>query len=189
MTYSRVKLVNNGMGALGFLCPPGHPNLTHALEAPQRGDVATYALTRALETPGDFPAAVMAEVRALFASAQLVCSEKWVRHVYGYFRNCYSPNGVDRSVVDVTRSGPPEHHLAVLTIREYFPDHQPRLDLIANPGNGYGAWPCTKCGQRVQYEARYDAHAAVNTRQDGTGMTHWSYGVDCPNGGQHEIAD
>lgn len=187
MTYSRVKVVNNGMGALGFLCPPGHPHHTYALEAPQRGDKATYPLSRALETPLDFPSAVVSEVRVLFGSAQLVCSEKWMRNVYGYFRGSYSPDGTDRTASHAVSTGRPEHHLAALTVREYFPDHQPRLDLIADPGNGYGSYPCVKCGQRVQYEARHDAHTTVTVTPDDRGVNQWDYRTECPRGGQHEI--
>lgn len=181
MTYSRAKVVNNGMGAAGFLCPPGHPSLTYMVEVPRRNDADSYSLTSVLEDPAEFPSAVVKEVRGLLTSAQLVCSEKWVRHVYGYFRNCYSPNGTVRDVTRMVSTGAPEHHLAVLTIREYFPDHQPRLDLIDDPGNGYGARPCTKCGQTVQYEARVDAHVVILPG------ARWSYNAECPNGGQHEI--
>ena len=81
----------------------------------------------------------------------------------------------------VTLSLPPEHHLGYLCVREYFPDHQPRLNLIADPGHGYGAGTCSKCGQRVQYEARHDALCVV------TSGARWRYDPDCPRGGQHEI--
>ena len=72
----------------------------------------------------------------------------------------------------------PERHLAVLTVRHYFPDHTPRLDLIADPGKGYGSWPCTKCGERVQYEAKFDKLARFTDRSDDPG---------CPQGGDHTI--
>lgn len=72
----------------------------------------------------------------------------------------------------------PERHAAVACIREYFPGHAPRLDLIADPGDGYGSRTCAACGKRVQYEAKFDALAVVSTRMDGTGMTHWSYNTE-----------
>lgn len=81
----------------------------------------------------------------------------------------------------------PARHLAVLTIRQYFPDHEPRLDLIESPGTGYGAHPCTKCGATVQYEAKFDKRAKVDTRVDGKGMTHRTYGTECPEGGDHTV--
>lgn len=79
----------------------------------------------------------------------------------------------------------PARHLAVLMVRKYFPDHVARLDLIDNPGTAYGSRPCTKCGERVQYEAKFDKLAKITTRVDGTGMTHWTYGTECPSGGDH----
>ena len=67
-------------------------------------------------------------------------------------------------------------------MREYFPDHQPREDLIADPGTGYGSWPCVKCGKRVQYEARVNGFAeAVPSARNGL-----NYVTECPAGGQHE---
>lgn len=81
----------------------------------------------------------------------------------------------------------PGRHLAVLCIREYFPDHEPRLDLIEDPGNGHGGGKCGKCGARVQYEARVDKLCEVTTRVDGTGMTHWTRNPECPKGGDHEV--
>lgn len=83
----------------------------------------------------------------------------------------------------------PARHLAVMCIREYFPDHTPRLDLIENPGKGYGSWPCTKCGERVQYEAKFDKWAVVTTRIGGDGVTKWTYGTECPKGGAHTVED
>jgi hypothetical protein len=158
--------------------------------------------------------------------AKLTCSEKWLRMVYGYFRNSYSPDGVNRNVSNAIsasklhcrcgeefwnrpglnkhiernsgpRGGyrgheeiakpmpPPEHHLGYLCVREYFPDHTPRLDLIENPeatGPGYGVHKCPKCDQSVQYEARADAYVVVTTHMGGP----WKYDAECPRGGTHE---
>lgn len=78
----------------------------------------------------------------------------------------------------------PERHSAVACIREYFPDHTPRLDLIGNPKPTCG--PCEKCGQKVQYEGKLGKLAAVRTRVDGRGVTHWSYSTECSSdGGDH----
>lgn len=89
-------------------------------------------------------------------------------------------------VREVPEPKDPETHAAVACVRRYFPDHQPRLDLIENPGKGYGSWPCSKCGEKVQYEAKLDAYAIVSTRVSGSGMTHWSYKTECDKGGKHE---
>lgn len=81
----------------------------------------------------------------------------------------------------------PNRHLAVLCIREYFLDHEPRLDLIADPGRGYGSYPCTKCGERVQYEAKFDKLTKVNTRIKPYGGTEWTYETECPKGDDHTV--
>lgn len=77
----------------------------------------------------------------------------------------------------------PERHAAVACVRKYFPDHEPRLDLIANPKATAGL--CEKCGEKVQYEGKLDKLAIVTTRMDGRGMTHWSYNTECAEGGDH----
>ena len=68
----------------------------------------------------------------------------------------------------------PERHSAVAAVREYFPDHEPRLDLIANPKPTAGL--CEKCGKQVQYEAKL--------RKLVTG-TRWPYNTECTDGGDH----
>ncbi|MFE6000408.1 hypothetical protein ACFQ6C_26665 [Streptomyces sp. NPDC056454] len=91
----------------------------------------------------------------------------------------FVPERVAATVTDAPEAMDPERHAAVALIRQYFPDHTPRVDLIENPGKGYGMYPCTKCGEKVQYEAKFDAHVTVST--------HGTYGTDCPQGGAHTI--
>jgi hypothetical protein len=125
----------------------------------------------------NLPAEIVRQARDLLAKAELVNSEGWQRFIYGYFKNCYSKDGVDRDVskcLVVTGSGMnPEHHLGYMTVKEYFPDATPRLDLIESKGD-YGTKPCTKCGTRLQYEAKVDRLAEAITRK-----------VSCPEGGEH----
>lgn len=306
-----------------FLCPPGHPAHSWELwgyESPRhRREMSISSIEFALTEEANASPAMRARVQKMMDEAELVASELWIRHVYGYFRNSYAPENLNRNLsnsithnraeiavgaarkalaeafevpgqrytteirplpwlrkdgrghsdadsyrdgskksmraarrgyevtakadgsevfvyaladdgsrygaletleryadaltsggftdviiedasgdetrfvcerVRATNPNPPEQidparHLAVLCVREYFPDHEPRLDLIDNPGKGYGAYPCTKCGERVQYEAKFDKLAKVTTRMDGTGMTHWTYETDCPKGGDH----
>lgn len=78
---------------------------------------------------------------------------------------------------------PAERHSAVCYVRDFFPDHEPREDLIAGVVSPCG--PCEKCGNKVQYEGRHDALCTVSTRMDGRGMTHWTYGAVCSDGGPH----
>jgi len=226
----------DGQGSGGFLCPPGHPNHFYAVEGYWGGRVKPvtgpdliagldYLITN---EDSDVPADVQARAQRIMDSAELTCSEAWVRNVYGYFRNSYSPDGEDRNVSHAVSTGklhcrcgeefwngkglaahlsrhqtaftafgvsvpvapghgqvypplpPAEHHLGYLCVREYFPEHTPRLDLIADPGQGYGSYPCLKCGKRVQYEARVDGFAEVIPG------ARWRYVIECPAGGQHE---
>jgi hypothetical protein len=201
-------------------CPPGHPMHLHEIQAGRRGNPSLIAgLEYALKNEyGDVPERVRVRVEELYAKAELVCSETWLRATYFHFNNCYSPDGVERRVerllipgrgepyypghpkvesgeVVLSRyrslnKGPvvqaddprcvPEHHAGYLAVRRYFPDHQPRLDLIADPQ--YPGGTCAKCGERVQYEARFDALAKVIP-----GHPRWAYVVDCPKGGRHEV--
>jgi len=135
--------------------------------------------------------ALRERARKILADAELKCSELWIRHVYGYFKNMYVPESGSRNISDLVSDPknvlPPERHAAVAMIREYFPDHQPRTDLIADPGKGYGGHPCTKCGESAQYSARHDALAKVTTSKSGAGITRWAYATECPKGGAHTV--
>lgn len=179
---------NDGQGAGGFLCPPGHPAHRYAVISKTSNrwnarETGFYALETAA-TEDYVPESIRRRCRAILDGATLVCSEAWVRMVYAYFRNCYSPDGIDRDCSHTVKSGPPERHLAVLMVRRYFPNHEVRLDLIADPGRGYGCYPCRHCGARVQYEARCDSLAIVTP-----GERRWRYvpGCEASPTGQHEI--
>lgn len=319
------KIMSGDKGGSGsFLCPPGHPRHSYSLyeyESPRhRIECGIGAIDNALTDEADASPAIRRAVQKIMDEAVLVPSEMWIRHTYGYFRDSYAPETLDRNVSNaithspaaiaaaaarkaladafevpgklytteirplpwieeggrgvadsnsyrdgskkpmraarrgyevtakadgtrvyvyaladdgtrygavstllryadalteagfvnvkiqdpqdtgtafvperVTADNPvlieridPKRHLAVLCIREYFPDHEPRLDLIGDPGQGYGAHPCTKCGTRVQYEARLDKMAEVSTRMVGA-MTHWTRNPLCPEGGDHEV--
>lgn len=324
---TRTFKINTTSGSSGFLCPPGHYNHTHSLEefsSPRGRTVQGISSLDYVDNEhADASPYIVEAVNKIREASRKnwVASEAWIRSVYGYFRNSYSPDGKTRDAskaityspaaesykiarkaladafevpgklytteirplpwlkdggqgeadansyrdgskrpmraarrgyevtakadgtrvyvyaladdgsrygalpilehyaaaltaagyTDVrieepqntaTTSVPerviatpattpepidPARHLAVMCIREYFPDHEPRTELIDNPGNGYGARACTKCGAKVQYEAKFDAHVTVSTRVDGAGMTHWTYGQECPNGGAHTI--
>lgn len=75
---------------------------------------------------------------------------------------------------------PAEHHLGYLLVREYFPDHTPRADLIAHPEGNYGNRECTKCHERVQYEACRRGWCKVEIQP-------WRWIRECPAGGMHEV--
>lgn len=225
----------DGHGSGGFLCPPGHPAHFYCVEGywggrrkPSGPDLMAGLDYLIRDEYGDIPDSVKARAQKIMDSAKLTCSEAYVRNVYGYFRNSYSPDGTDKNVSHAISAGkircacgqeswrraglaahlekhasaftafgvavrstpghgelpplqlPATHHLGYLCVQEYFPDHEPRLDLIADPGNGYGAHDCAKCGTRVQYEARHDAWCEVKTSP-------WRWLPDCPAGGKHEV--
>lgn len=209
------------VGVGGFLCPPGHPNLHYAVYAYYKGrrkqSPDAIASLNSVLASDNVPEAVRQRAQRIMDEAQLTCSERWVRSVYGYFRHSYAPESGSRNVAEslssnqlrcqcgeefvsrhqlerhlerngapeisahreVTVAYPPERHLGYLTVKEYFPEHAPRLDLIADPGRGYGSYPCAKCGQRVQYEAREDALCVIS------GGYGWKADPVCPKGGAH----
>lgn len=151
-------LVREGMG--GFLDPPGAISHDWSLEfwrGPNSKEAEeSYGLSAALGE-SYIPEPIKARIRAhIEAHDRPEMTEEWVRSVYAYFRHCYSPDGEDRNVSRcdivkpnpdgdgyvwgtfgrdrVTDEPPPaERHLAYLCVREHFPDHTPRLDLIAAP--------------------------------------------------------
>lgn len=172
-----MRIVDGSGGS--FLCPPGHPmHLFHIEDGSRKNPNLIAGLDYALEH-GD--PKLRASVEALHAKHRPVMSPDWVLMVYGYFHNCYSPDGVDRDASNcvIPKKGdpvpPPEHHLGYLTVKSYFPEATPRLDLIADASGGYGQWPCAKCGTALQYEASVDAWA-----------TPIEAGLACPKGGHHE---
>lgn len=191
-TY-KIRQDMHGMG--GFMCPPGYANHTYTLEeytGPRgRKVIGLSSIEYALNPEAQASPAIQAQARRILESSKLTESEAWVRSVYGYFRNMYVPENGSRNASDLIHDPKheiaPARHAAVACIREYFPAHTPRLDLIADPGKGYGSWPCEKCGERVQYEARYDAHVTVSTRIAGSGITQWTYGQECAEGGAHVV--
>lgn len=175
----------DGQGSGGFLSPPGHPNHEYVVYGYYKGrkkaepdSISGIGFLISNEY-GDVSEAVQARAVKIMADAQLVCSERWVRSVYGYFRNSYAPYNGSRNVSDAVGAGPAGRHLGYLMVHQYFPEHEPREDLIADPGKGYGSYPCAKCGQTVQYEARVDALAVVKSG------ARWTYDPVCPKGGQH----
>ena len=188
------RLVRPG-GSGSFICPPGHLRHDyelHEYSSPRGRRVqGVFAVDYALEPIAAAYPYLVHQVQKIMDGAELVESEAWIRMVYGYFRSMYAPLGGSRNVAyavhDPDGVMPPEAHLAVLMVQDYFPHHEPRLDLIADPGKGYGSWPCDRCGNRVQYEPKFDKLAMVSTRMVG-GETKWTYGVEC-NGTDHVVSE
>lgn len=153
-----------GMGS--FLCPPGHPSHRYGIEEKSSNRHNAYALgSYGLDTEAEWiPEGIKRRAAKMLADAQLVESPLWVAHVYGYFRRMYAPDGKIWTDASSLMSGAPgtypdDWHAGGVHVRKYFPEHVTRVDLIADPGRGYGSYPCVHCGHTVQYDARYDAYA------------------------------
>lgn len=160
-------------GQGGFLCPPGHPRLRYTLKGGtnQNPSHTLASLDYALEpyAASFIPQRVIDKARKLLDEAVLIRSELWERHVYGYFRNSWSPDGIERDASKLhTGTGwhrgddgepvfdrDPRTHAAFLLVRKHFPDAEPREDLIVSGGD-YGSRNCSTCGASVQYEPRTD---------------------------------
>lgn len=179
----RVRRAENGLE--GFMCPPGHPNHIYVVHEYYPRNGKTPDPSRRKEADGyismDYalsdlytPQAVKDQIQRIFDKSPMVPSRNWIRHVYGYFRNSYAPESGSRNVSDAVSTGPADRHLGYLMVKRYFPDHEPDIDLIRDPGKGYGSYPCTKCGQRVQYEAKVDGYVISPSKF-----------TTCPNGGSH----
>jgi len=169
---------DGGMGS--FLCPPGDPMLRYSIiEKSSKSWNARTDGMYALDTDAEWVSAgIRARAARMLAEAVRVESPAWVANIYGYFRNMWTVDGLMWTNTQALVSGrpadvPDDWHAAAVFIRKYFPDHVTRVDLIRDPGKGYGSYPCVKCDQRVQYEARYDALAI------------YPHGVECAAGGQH----
>lgn len=162
-----VRLVNSGHGMGSFLDPPNSPqaqyevHMWYGAHRTREAD-CIMSLEGALKDP-DVPESIKRRIRKLFEDADMRPTEEWLSQVYGYFKNCYSPDGVDRNVsrcLIVTlakqqpqREGeryrvgsfgehaygddppPIETSLAVIYVRHWFPDHEPRADLLI-----HGRW-------------------------------------------------
>lgn len=122
-----------------FLCPPGHPSHSFGIEdGPQRDPNLIASLDYAVDADNAdwVPAKIRDEAQRLLDTATLVESDEWLIKVYRHFRHCYSPDGVNRNASDalIVKSDdaapPVDHHLGVMFVRKYFPQHQPRLDLL-----------------------------------------------------------
>lgn len=187
----RWTINKDGQGQGGFLSPPGHPDHEYVIEGrrPRAREADVYTgVGSVLSSPDEYPPHVVRMAQRVMDKAELICSDRWVRMVYGYMRTMYVPwtedDRADKLLRDPLGHMPASRHAAVRVIRRYFPDHEPRVDLIKNPGKGYGSWPCIHCGQRVQYEARADALAVVVPGR------RWTYTTTCPNnadGHENEI--
>src|SRR6185437_11957576 len=87
-------------GSGSFMCPPGHPNHFYSIKegTGPNGFHAAFDYAFTPEGRAELPESLVKRAEVIMAEADLTCSEAWVRSVYGYFRNSYSPDGTDRNV-------------------------------------------------------------------------------------------
>ncbi|WP_422661608.1 hypothetical protein ACK8P5_26155 (plasmid) [Paenibacillus sp. EC2-1] len=134
------KVVRSGLG--GMLNPPGHAEHNFSVSD---GYGSRMALTSALNDDR-IPDEFKDQVRLLLLMHEGTFTEEWEHTCYNYFRNCYSPDGVNRDVscclIDRSNKAPADHHLAVMHIRLFFPTYIPNYNLIKNNGDK-GSWSST----------------------------------------------
>jgi hypothetical protein len=184
-----------GSGMGGFMDPPGLPTHRYSIYSysSNRRNARVTGIHSITSTGEWIPEHIRERAAKLIADAGSVePSELWIRNVYGYFRNMWTPDGqLWTSVVDLTAGRPDgaadDRHAAAVWVRKYFPDHEARTDLIADPGKGYGSYPCDRCGKRVQYEAKFDALTVVEILIGPRG-TDWVYGAECTDGQPHTVS-
>lgn len=190
MRYYKI-IVGEGMGCL--MSPPGHASLNHSVDefssARGRVPIGSYALDYLIDPDADASPGLVDRARRLLRRPLApVPSEMWIRSVYGYFRNTWVrevPTDASRWMLrgyGAMASDAParwqERSAAVQCIREFYPSHEPRDDLLRDPSGGYGSWPCKHCGARVQYEARADAFCVVGITYE-TSVPVWSRNPTC----------
>jgi hypothetical protein len=183
----KYSIDRDGHGQGGFMSPPGHPNHVYTVKGkrPRARDWDEITgIEYVLSNPDQYPATLVDQCRKIMDDAQLNISELWIRNVYGYFRNMWTRDGQMWTRTDDLDSAPQgacppgrwDYHAATVFVRQWYPGHEAREDLIKDPGKGYGSYPCKHCDQHVQYEPRWDALAVYG-----------SNGAECPVNGTHEV--
>ena len=133
-----MRIVNEGMG--GFLNPPGDAEYNWSVRSVRSGRDNYSSLRYALTEP--YYVSIKADIERKLVENPPQFTTDWEQQVYAYFRNCYSPDGTERNVSVCVITSPwyncprfnPRFHLAYLHIKKFFPDYEPNLDLIDNPG-------------------------------------------------------
>ncbi len=141
------RVTNNGMG--GFLCPPGHPMLTHSVETDlhrrpeNRGGCSLEYAVTAPEIEESTKAVCRTLLNTWAANKPALNSpavKDWIRQCLGYFKGCYNfqpenETGWHAGHLTIDSDLDPmehaDHHAGVHLIRRYYPEYQPcRLDFL-----------------------------------------------------------
>ena len=147
---TQARLMKEGQG--GFLNPPTHPEHNFHVQHKFKKDGEFYmSLTGAIESDWieDSIRERAQDLLNEWEKDKLPLDHEdikdWIHQVLGYFRNCYSPDGEDRSVsnckiLDVNpfqlegkmKETAIKRHLGILMIREYYPKYEPKADDFLN---------------------------------------------------------
>lgn len=134
-------LRHESMGS--FLNPPGDAEYKYSIIEERGGHAVGFYSLRAVINETWMPLKVRSLARAYVKSARNIIPDPlWVADVYNYFKHCYAPDDFDRSIehmiVDPGNTLPVERNLAVMYIKEWFPDYPIRYEFL--DGAPFGSW-------------------------------------------------
>jgi len=135
------KIVNSGMG--GFLNPPTHPEHRLSVQSKKKNSFS-MSLSAAIDCRylDDATKQEAKDILDNWKKLPLndITVQDWIHHVLGYFKNCFSPDGVDRNAnncliwieKDAKNYGSKwcnfernyNNHLGVMLIRKYYPEYE-----------------------------------------------------------------
>lgn len=128
-------LVSESAGS--FLTPPGHATQKFSIREMRGGHETGFFSLETSENwiPEQVKKIAQEKLNQYPGNAK---DEKWIKQVYAYFKNCYSPDGINRNAPDcVVCKNPsdkeyfnPSYHLGYLYVKQYDPNHDIRMDLI-----------------------------------------------------------
>lgn len=152
-TKERGIISRSGMG--GFLNPPTHPEHNYHVMIDlkrKREDRGGMSLSAAVNTEwlDDKVKKEASNLLTNWVKPDINSPEikDWIYNVLGYFRDCFSPDGINRSVSDniiwIPKNRKPfgdkwQHfkrninwHLGVMMIRQYYPEYKPSISDFKN---------------------------------------------------------
>jgi len=132
------RIVKGGLGC--FLEPPKYPEHYYHVEC--EGEY--YCLSSALECEwiSGWTKRRIKRLLDNWEKEKLPLThpkvKEWIYKVLGYFRNSYSPDGINRSVLkcEIKEGNPFEigvdKHLGVMFIRQFYPEYEPTKEDFEN---------------------------------------------------------
>ena len=135
MTKDKAVIKSGGQG--GFLNPPTHPEHNWHVSSVKRDDfsIALSSAVKAeyiVDNVRQRAKEMLDEWEQNKPALDSDIVQDWIHQVLGYFRNCYSKDGIDRKVNEcLINKGNPFNigimrHLGVLYILQYYPEYEPK---------------------------------------------------------------